>query len=223
MAAFAGLAVNSLSARLLDLIFPPRCPGCRTRGVLLCSRCLAQCRTLRHTDQATAQGRRAATVLATASGLYQYDAPLREAIALFKYRRRRAMAGPLGCLLIEALPAHAQACDAVVPVPLHASRLRERGFNQSSLLAEAVGAALGLPVDQRLARVRETQHQVGSDGPQREANVRDAFGWQAPDAAPRVVLLIDDVLTTGATMRACARALRVGGTQVVHGLALAAG
>lgn len=169
------------------------------------------------------QGRRTASLLATAAGLYQYDAPLREAILLFKYRRRRAMAGPLSALLVEALPANAQACDAIVPVPLHSSRLRERGFNQSALLAEAVGAALGRPLDQGLVRLRETQHQVGSDGHQREANVRDAFGWRAPEGAPRVVLLIDDVLTTGATMRACARALRAAGTQVVHGLALASG
>jgi ComF family protein len=161
--------------------------------------------------------------LATIAGLYQYDAPLRDAIFLFKYRRRRAMAGPLGGLLIEALPPYAQECDAVVPVPLHPTRLRERGFNQSVLLADAVALSLGLPLEQRLVRVRETQHQVGSDSHQREANVRDAFGWRAPDAAPRVVLLIDDVLTTGATMRACARALRAAGTQAVHGLALASG
>lgn len=191
--------------------------------MLLCSPCLARCRALRLTDQTGAQGRRAASLLATAAGLYQYDAPLREAIYLFKYRRRRAMVGPLSGLLIEALPPYAQACDAIVPVPLHSSRLRERGFNQSALLAEAAGAALGLTVDQGLVRLRETQHQVGSDSHQRETNVRDAFGWRAPEGAPRVVLLLDDVLTTGATMRACARALRAAGTQVVHGLALASG
>ena len=170
-----------------------------------------------------ARGHRASTALATMAGLYQYDAPLREAIFLFKYRRRRAMAGPLGALLVEALPAHARECEAIVPVPLHPSRLRERGFNQSRLLAEVVATSLGLPLDERLARVRETQHQVGSDSRQREANVRDAFGWRAGDVSPRVVLLIDDVLTTGATMRACARSLRAAGAQVVHGLALASG
>jgi ComF family protein len=222
MAAFSGLAVNALYARLLDLVFPPRCPGCRARGVLLCSRCVARCRALRLAEQAVDR-RRGGALLATAAGLYQYDAPLREAIYLFKYRHRRAMAGPLSALMIEALPAEVSACEAIVPVPLYASRLRERGFNQSTLLAEAVGAVLGLPVDERLSRLRETQHQVGSDSHQREANVRDAFGWGASGAAPRVVLLIDDVLTTGATMRACARALRAAGTQVVHGLALATG
>lgn len=213
--------MHSLYARLLDLVFPPRCPGCRAGGVLLCARCMERCRRLRITDPPP--GRRSGSLLATVNGLYQYDAPLREAIFLFKYRRRRAMAAPLGALMLEALPVHAQTCEAIVPVPLHPSRLRERGFNQSALLADAVAAALGRTVDERLARVRETPHQVGCDSGQREANVRDAFAWQAGAAAPGVVLLIDDVLTTSATMRACARALRSSGTQVVHGLALASG
>jgi ComF family protein len=193
------------------------------RGVLLCPRCLDRCRALGRREDTASHGNRGAALLATVAGLYQYDAPLREAIHLFKYRRRRAMSGPLGSLLVEALPPQARACDAIVPVPLHSSRLRERGFNQSALLAESAGVALGLPVDQRLCRLRETPHQVGSDNRAREANVRDAFRWWAPDAAPRAVLLIDDVITTGATMRACARALRAAGAQAVHGLALASG
>ncbi len=215
--------MHPLYARLLDLVFPPRCPGCRARGVLLCACCLERCRALRSADGAPARGRRGSPLLQTATGLYEYDAPLREAIHLYKYRRRRAMSGPLGDLLVEALPDIACDCDAVVPVPLHPSRLRERGFNQSTLLAAAAGTALGLPVDERLLRVRATPHQVGSGSRQREANVHDAFGWHAPEAAPRVALLVDDVLTTGATLRACARALHAAGTREVHGIALANG
>ena len=216
--------MHPLYAHLLDLVFPPRCPGCRVRGVLLCPRCFDQCRTLRWADDSTpVRIRRGSALLRTATGLYGYDAPLREAIHLYKYRRRRAMSGPLGTLLVEALPDVARGCDAVVPVPLHPSRLRERGFNQSTLLAEAAGTALGLPVDERLLRVRATPHQVGSGSRQREANVHDAFGWHAPETAPRVVLLVDDVLTTGATLRACARALHAAGTREVHGIALANG
>ena len=215
--------MHPLYARVLDLVFPPRCPGCRTRGVLLCRRCLEQCRSLRRADNAAVQPRGGSALLRTATGLYSYDAPLREAIHLYKYRRRRAMAGPLGMLLVEALPLQARGCDAVVPVPLHSTRLCERGFNQATLLAEAAGVVLGLPVDERLLRLRATPHQVGSGSEQREANVRDAFGWEGPEAAPRAVLLVDDVLTTGATMRACARALRAAGTREVHAIALAAG
>src|SRR5687768_14545418 len=103
--------MQSLLARLLDLVFPPRCPGCRARGVLLCPRCVERCRSLARKDEAVAREQRGAALLASVAACYQYDAPLREAIFLFKYRRRRAMAAPLGALLLEALPAHARACQ----------------------------------------------------------------------------------------------------------------
>ena len=186
----------------------------------MCPGCLERCRALR-IDLPLATGKRSA-LLMTAAGLYQYDAPLREAILLFKYRRRRALAGPLGALLVEALPAPVRACDAVVPVPLHAGRLRERGFNQSALLAQAVAVALDTGVNDGLSRTRATEHQVGMDRAAREANVRDAFAWHG-SAPPRSVLLVDDVLTTGSTMRECARALRAAGVKEVHAVALAGG
>ena len=214
--------MGKLYDQLLDLVFPPRCPGCRTRGVLLCPRCTERCRHLRgDLDVVAGPGRRNA-LLSTASGLYHYDAPLREAIHMFKYRRRRALAGPLGALLVEALPDHVRGCEAVVPVPLHVGRLRERGFNQSALLAAAAGTALGIQVSDGLRRIRATGQQVGMDRLAREANVRGAFAWDG-GSPPGSVLLIDDVLTTGATMRECARALRAAGCQEVHAVALAGG
>jgi ComF family protein len=139
---------------------------------------------------------------------------------MLKYRRRRALAAPLGTLLVEALPVYAHACAAIVPVPLHSSRLRERGFNQSALLAEAVATTIGTRMSEGLRRTRSTAHQVGMDRTAREANVRGAFAWDG-GPPPRSVLLVDDVLTTGSTMRECARALRAAGTAEIHALALA--
>ncbi len=214
--------MRKLYDQLLDLVFPPRCPGCRTRGVLLCARCTERCRRLRGDLETVAVRGRGNALLATAVGLYHYDAPLREAIHTFKYRRRRALAGPLGALLVEALPGYVGGCEAVVPVPLHAGRLRERGFNQSALLAAAAGTALGTQVSDGLRRIRATGQQVGMDRLAREANVRGAFAWQG-GSVPGSVLLMDDVLTTGATMRECARALRAAGCREVHAVALAGG
>ncbi len=159
-------------------------------------------------------------LLTSVTPLYHFDTPLREAIHSFKYRRRRSLAGPLGALLVEAVPERLHDCDAVIPVPLHTVRLRERGFNQSDLLAVPVAVALSKPVDSRLVRARATEHQVGMDRHARETNVRGAFAWQG-STAPRSVLLLDDVLTTGSTMRECARALRAGGAREVHAVALA--
>jgi ComF family protein len=205
--------------QLLDLVFPPRCPGCRLRGTQFCTRCVARCRRLRNTLSAPTGITRLAP-LRSAVALYHYDAPLREAIHWLKYRRRRALAGPLGTLCVEALPRRVHDCGMIVPVPLHRTRERERGFNQSALLAEAIAGALQAPLTRYLQRLRATAHQVGMDRRAREVNVQGAFVWCGPDIR-EPVLLVDDVLTTGSTMRACAHALRAAGAPEVHGLALA--
>ena len=211
--------MRQLYDQLLDLVFPPRCPGCRARGVVLCRRCAERCRHLR--APATGLPRPPGNALLRCSlALYQYDAPLREAIHALKYRRRRALARPLGALLVAALPPDVRACDAVVAVPLFVTRLRERGFNQAELLAEAVTAEVGCRLVRGLERTRATEHQVGMDRHAREANVRGAFAWRG-SPPPAAVLLVDDVLTTGATMRECARALRAAGASEVYGVALA--
>ncbi|MGH7910571.1 MAG: ComF family protein [Candidatus Dormibacteraceae bacterium] len=108
------------------------------------------------------------------------------------------------------------------PVPLHRRRQRERGFNQSQLLTDELrsewplGRARG-----RLVRSRDTRSQVGLDRAQRRRNVEDAFSWRGPPLAARPVLLIDDVITTGATVEACAQALRAAGSGPVRALSLA--
>jgi ComF family protein len=141
-----------------------------------------------------------------------------------KYNRRQRMAVPLGNLLNRYLLAHPIAVDAIVPVPLHPERLRLRGFNQALLLARQLSQQSGLPLlATELARVRQTSQQADLNRAQRRENVREAFAWQAQTAPPRRILLIDDVLTTGATVEAAARALCAAGAREVHALALARG
>ncbi len=151
-----------------------------------------------------------------------YQDPLRSAVHAFKFHGKRALARPLADLVVEqcarSLPA---AADALVPVPLAPVRERERGFNQAALLAERVGQALARPVRPRwLGRTRPTRPQSELAADERRRNVRGAFR-AAPAVAGRHVLVIDDVLTTGATAAECARALRAAGARIVGVLTVA--
>jgi ComF family protein len=111
----------------------------------------------------------------------------------------------------------------IVPVPLHTSRLRERGYNQSQLLGEHVAALTGIGcIPAALQRIRATQSQVTMTAQERLTNVRDAFTANPSSAAGRTILLIDDVYTTGATLSACAEALLLVGALAVYGLTVTA-
>lgn len=157
-----------------------------------------------------------------ARSLFVYDGPLREAIHTLKFQGRRVAAGPLGTLLADLAPPEVTTrVGAVVPVPLHASRMATRGFNQAELLARPLAARLGVPcLTRALVRLRQNLPQAGLDAAGRRRNVLDAF---APGraAVPGTVLLVDDVFSTGATAGACAGALRRCGAARVFVLTLA--
>jgi ComF family protein len=151
----------------------------------------------------------------------QYVDPLRTALGAFKFEGRRALARPLADLLVEQCGAAVPAdVDALVPVPLGRSRERERGFNQAALLAERVARALGPPVRSWLTRTRPTRPQSELGAAERRANVRDAFRAVAA-VRERHVVVVDDVLTTGATAAECARVLRQAGARAVGVLTVA--
>jgi ComF family protein len=146
---------------------------------------------------------------------------VRDAIHAFKFRGKRALARPLAALIGEQWPAAARDVAALVPVPLGRPRERERGFNQAALLAERLARSLGVDVRPRwLARMRDTRPQSDLGAAERRANVRGAFAARA-DVAGRHVVVVDDVLTTGATVAECARALRAAGAARVGVVAVA--
>lgn len=210
------MSTSSLLDKLLTLLFPDRCAGCMRLGGLFCQYCRAKL-----APYPGSLPRRPAS-LADVRIVFIYQSPLREAVHQLKYRRQRRMAAPLGALLAEHLAQRPLAADAVLAVPLHAERLAERGFNQAYALAREVAAAARLPlITDGLTRVRATGKQAMLDARAREENMRGAFRWQSHSAPPRRIILVDDILTTGATMAASAEALRAAGAAAVYGLALA--
>ncbi|NJD69578.1 MAG: hypothetical protein C3F12_06045 [Candidatus Methylomirabilota bacterium] len=156
--------------------------------------------------------------MARAAALYQADGTMREAILLLKYGGRRTLARHLGRLMVEAAGRlfNPHEFDLLIPVPLHRGRERARGYNQAALLAGEVGRGFGLRVGRRiLRRVRATDTQNGGRR-EREDNVKGAFTVTRPERVKdRRLLLIDDVLTTGATAGECAKTLLVAGAAKV--------
>jgi ComF family protein len=151
----------------------------------------------------------------------QYEGVVRDAIHALKFRGKRALARPLAQLIGEQWPPLARDVAALVPVPLGRPRERERGFNQAALLAERLAPGLGVAVRPRwLARLRDTQPQSDLGAAERRANVRGAFEAR-PEVAGRHVVVVDDVLTTGATVAECARALRAAGAARIGVVAVA--
>lgn len=154
--------------------------------------------------------------------LYPYLPPLQDAICLFKYRGKVSLAKPLGHLMIAAIPASLDA-DLVIPVPLHPTRLREREFNQSLLLADQVATHLHLPLSfTNLVRIVPSEPQSTLSRKERMKNLRRAFAVRRPESiAQKRILLIDDVFTTGTTTNECAKVLRSAGAEAVFVLTLA--
>jgi ComF family protein len=144
-----------------------------------------------------------------------YEGALRKLIHLFKYERMHPLSKPLGGLLARALPRDLE-FDAIVPMPLHWRRRWERGFNQAELLAREIARRWNVPVERAVRRRKATAPQSGLTNSKRRLNVSGAFvlrGGAKIDGAR--VLLVDDVLTTGATAAACARVLKHGGARHV--------
>jgi ComF family protein len=208
------MLLRSLLESFLITLFPDRCGGCARFGELLCQHC---CAALAPYPRDTI---RLPASLNDVRVAFVFASPLREVVHQFKYRRVRRLAQPLGRLMAAHLAARPLAIDAVLPVPLHHGRLAERGFNQAEALAQEVARALDRPLVVGLERVRMTEQQAHLDARQRAENVRGAFRWRAAPPPGRL-LIVDDVLTTGATIGACAEALRAAGAEAVYGLALA--
>ena len=230
---------------VLAVVFAPRCAACDclldapTRGPVceacwvslrplappLCDRCGDQIPSWRTTSLAgrvCARCRRKPPLIVRCRAFGSYDGRLRLIIHALKYDKRRSLARRLASLMRERGADVLAGADCLVPVPLHWRRLHLRGFNQAADLA----AGVGLPVARVLRRVRPTRPQAELPASRRYRNLRGAF---AParrrglrrEVAGKCVVLVDDVVTTGATLDGCARALKAGGAREVRALTVA--
>jgi ComF family protein len=204
----------------------PVCPACWNSIAPLtpplCDRCgdpLATWRVVSVPLARCARCRRVSRPIDRSRAIGLYDGALRSIVHALKYEGRRSLAKPLGALMRARCADVLSGADVAVPVPLHPSRRRERGFNQAEDLAHHVG----LPLAAALRRVRRTPPQADLPAARRHGNVKSAFA-PAKDCrliSGLVVVLIDDVSTTGATLDACARVLKERGAREVRALTAA--
>lgn len=212
--------------RLLDVLLPPACPGCGREGAAVCAKCLPFLARRRDEPAGVPLG------LATSqpAGIVQlewccaYSGVARASLAALKYDGELRLVEVLAEQMAARWVRAGIGGELLVPVPVHAARLRQRGFDQAELLARAVGRLLKLPVASVLERATRTaaQHSLGRRA--RAANVGGAFAVRAAgtrQVRDTWIVLIDDVVTTGATFSGCAHALYTSGAAAVSGLALA--
>lgn len=211
---------------LLDLLLPPVCPGCGQEGRILCVDCATWLERRRDEPPGVPFG----LPWPLPAGLLQlewcaaFSGPVRSAIHAHKYHGERRLAAPLGGAMADRWRRAGSGGDLVVHVPVHASRLRQRGFDQARDLALACGRGLGLPVLPGLERAERTAAMHALGRAERARNVGGAFRVRPGlerTVAGRHVVLVDDVITTGATMAGCAAALLAAGAETVAGLAVA--
>jgi ComF family protein len=234
MGAMRRAPLRAIGAALLDVVIPPRCGVCGRFDRFLCAACEAslpvaappRCPTCWSVPDERGRCRPCAALLgqplAGVRSAYLLDGPARRLVHALKYEGHAALAEPMGRLLAEPLLHWGIRPDLIAPAPLHPGRERRRGFNQAALLVRACAGVTDIPAGRPLRRIRPTPPQVRmASSEARRENVAGAF--VAEGVAGRAVLVVDDVCTTGATLRACAEALRRAGAARVYGLTFAHG
>jgi competence protein ComFC len=216
----------------LDWLYPPQCGGCSSPGARWCAGCQESVQLIRgpvcpvcgepqpgveicRSCQKNPPGYSALRSWAVFNG------SLRNAIHRLKYYGDMALGEVLARPLIQLLHTFDWTVDLVVPVPIGVARLKERGYNQANLIAWPLALGCGLRFQPHaLKKERETRSQVGLSAAQRRQNVAGAFAADPHRVAGKSVLVVDDVTTSGATIEACAHALRLAGAGEVFGLTL---
>ena len=214
---------------LLDLVVPPTCAACGIPGPVICAACVAAvtvphsvgCARCGHPwEVSTTRCSECPPAIDRLQFAAAYVDPVATLIGALKDRGRRDLAGELASLVATRCPSPDEGV-CLTPVPLTRERERERGFNQAGLIAAHLAQAWGRPVVRLLERVRDDPPQRGASATARVVNVRGAFALAQRMPTPSEVWLVDDVCTTGATLAACARALRRGGVKRIGAVCVA--
>ena len=218
----------------LDLLFPGHCVNCGREGEFICERCrplltfiaTPVCTKCGRPVQAGQKCNRCIEEQDDIDGVrapFSFEGLVRKSIHELKYRNIRALAATLAVFMYECLQTNHLSADVLVPVPLHPRRLRERGYNQSSLLARELGKFSGMPVlEDLLVKCLHTRPQAQSlDVDERRHNIKNAFKCTDNRLNGKKAILIDDVTTSGSTLNACASELKSTGVVSVWGLVTA--
>ena len=212
---------------MLDLALPPSCAGCGAEGTVLCDRCRRSLDVRSESPAGVLRGlpSEMPVSLAQVEWCAPFAGPVRSALHQLKYSGERRLAQPLGLALAARWRAAGVGGDLLVPVPVHAHRARQRGYDQAVLLARAAACELEMPWLAALSRTRVTAPQFELGRRARMSNVTGAFAVAGPAARQEVeglwIVLVDDVATTGSTLMACAAALYQAGAIAVSALTVA--
>ena len=224
--------MTSLGRFVLDFVFPPVCFGCGSSKAYICSDCIEtltrleppyclRCADPLSSGDLCQRCRETRLAVDRIIAPFKYEGTIRRAVLDLKFKNVRASTPEIARLVSDFLADRPAQGQFLVPVPLHKGRLRDRGYNQSELLAKEVSRLTGIPVmDALVVRAVDTQPQTALSWEERLTNVAQAFR-AVKDLSGMRITLIDDVATTGSTISACARVLKEAGAVYVEGVVLA--
>jgi ComF family protein len=219
--------------RTIDFVYPPKCAVCGRSGISLCADCYSKIAEISK-PFCKICGRRILSSgicedctndpppFQSARSWAFYVDPLRAALLTLKYKNNIGLAQILSYQMITIIRQNKWDFDCIVPVPLCRSHMKERGYNQSEMLAYPISFSLGIPlIRDAVFRIKETRSQVHLDREERFKNVEDAFFAKVDKLNGKRVLLVDDIFTTGATLRSCSKAIQNAGSKTIFCITVA--
>lgn len=224
---FSGYKIYQSLWRMIDFVYPPRCAGCDKPGELFCPECVSNV-SIVHQPYCSICGRATKRqglcercqnlhpLYVSARSWAIYAEPLRHALHTLKYRNNLGLARVFADHLASIVLKNKWQPDIIIPIPLCKSHMKNRGFNQAEQLARPLSLILGIPLESRaVIRIKETSSQVYLVREERFKNLEDAFLGNPAKLKSKKVLLVDDIVTTGATLNSCTKAiLAAGGSSV---------